>query len=1237
MLFVVLLFSATQLKAQQFWTSIESFDFAQQKKEIYQKENFPTKYQLLTLETPSFQQELKRTTNKKSVLIFLPNSEGVLQRFQVKESSNFSLELQEKFPNIKAYTAQGIDDPTAVAKLSFGTDGFHAIIFSAMQETVYIDPYSKDNKAYIIYKRNSLNAIDEDFKCQVEDSAKNDFSFTNSFKNADDGKLRTYKLALVCSGEYAQFHLGAGQQNIPTTASDAVKKAAVLSAMNTSVTRLNGIFEKDLSVKLELVANNDEVIFLDENTDNITDGDPDAMIDEVQTICDNVIGNANYDIGHIFSVGGDGLAGLGVVCVTGQKARGVTGRSQPVGDPYDIDFVAHEIGHQFGATHTQNNNCNRTLATAVEPGSGSTIMGYAGICTPNVQAGNVNGNSDDYFHSVSIAQMWNHIQTSGSCAVVTNTNNAAPTADAGLDYSIPKSTPFKLVGTANDADGLNSLTYNWEQIDNEVGSMPPLATNTVGPMFRSLPSKVSPIRYMPDLSTVIAGNNSTTWEVLPSVARTFNFSFTVRDNNASGGSSARDDVEISVVDVDPFTVSAPSTNVTWNVGTTQTITWNKGDTDTAPINCNLVNIRLSIDGGATFPILLKSSTANDGSETIIVPDNATSSARIMVEAVNNIFYNVNSSNFVINSVDPTYVINNASGLQTVCNINNETVSYTLNFDFVNGFSDTVSLATTGEPTGAVATFTPATISADGDVVLTISNLDGKTAGDYTISVLGTSASLNQSIDVEFKLTTNTFSDIVLSSPANNATDITLTSELTWQADANALTYDVEIATDANFTNVVSSGNVATNAYTTTNLDGVTSYFWRVKPKNDCGEGNFSNAFTFTTINAAYCASTFTDEPGGSEHITNVTFGSINNTSGNDMDDGYQDFTNLNTNVLRGDTRTVSVTFDTAGFQDHCYVFIDWNQDFEFDKDTERYDLGTELNDVGTKTFDITVPSNARFGQTRMRVIIEYDDPSAGFGLGACDADHLTEWGETEDYSVTVAEIDGFSILTTAESCVDENDGIIQIDNKSDGFARQLVITGPSTNINQTFNSSNFNLFDAAPGDYEICITTNVLNVTNCFEVSIEEAQPISLKLSSAKSSNTYSFNIEEGTAPYNVYLNNELIAVSSEKEFDLEINETGKLEVKTAKDCEGLFQKSIGDVILKQNPVTNFIELQLPIGITDAMIETTVFDINGKLIFRKEFKPENDVLQIPFQEYANGFYILKLSIENATPIKILKR
>lgn len=1239
LLLCIFFFSVDDINSQKTWTQLEKANYNIENKEVYFKKNFPSEYEIVKLNVNSFITQLQNKSTSK--IILLPNDKGILNRFLLKETSNFDEALQAKFPNIKSYTAQGIDDATAVAKISIGTDGFHGVIFSGKQETVYIDPYTKDNTDYIVYKRSSLSEIDETFKCEVEAIAKTDFS-TNSFaKNANDGKLRTFRLALACSGEYAQFHLGAGQQNIPDSASDQVKKEAVLSAMNTSITRVNAVFEKDLSVKLELVGNNDDIIFLDPATDGMSDNDPDALLEENQVICDTQIGSANYDIGHVFSTSGgtlSGVAGLGVVCISAEKAKGVTGLGSPVGDAYDIDLVIHELGHQFGATHTQNNSCQRSGATAVEPGSGSTIMGYAGICAPNViGVGASTGNSDDHFHAVSIAQMWNLIQTSANCGVLTDTNNAAPTANAGLDYSIPKSTPYKLEGTATDADGLNSLTYNWEQIDNEVATMPPLSTNTAGPMFRSLPSKDTSARYMPDLSTVVAGNNSSTWEVLSSVARELNFSFLVRDNNAGGGSTARDDMSVSVLDITPFTISEPSLAVTWNVGSTQTITWNKGTTDVAPVNCTMVNIKLSTDGGVTFPITLKSNTPNDGSENIIIPDNATSTARIMVEAVDNIFYNVNTTNFSINSTDPTFVINNTSGAQVACNLGNETVSYILNFDFVNGFSETVTLSASGEPSGSSVVFNPTIINSDGNVTMTVSSLDNKTANDYLINVLGTSASLNQNIDVALKLTTNAFNDITLSSPVNNASDVGLSENLSWEIDTNATSYDVEIATEVAFTNIVSSGNVSTNSYTATNLSGLTEYFWRVKPKNDCGEGNFASPFSFTTLNATYCASTFTDEAGGSEHITNVTFVGINNNSGNDTSDGYEDFTSINANVLRGDTHQISVTMDTGGFQDHCYVFIDWNQDFIFDINTERYDLGSEIRDVGTRTFNISVPSNARFGQTRMRVVIEYDDPDNDFGEGGCDTDHLTEWGETEDYSITVVAIDGYSILTTSETCVDENDGIIQIDNKPDGFTRQLTITGPSTSIDQNFSGTNFFLFDALPGNYEVCIFTQELNITNCFEVTIEESQPISLKLSAEKSSNTYSFNIEEGTAPFSVYLNNELLGVSSNKEFDLEITGTGKLEVKTAKDCEGLFQKSIGAVLLKQNPVSDFIEFQLPLGIEQVTIETTIFDVNGKLVFNQFIKREEDNLQIPFSRFAKGVYILKLSLENTKPFKILKQ
>ncbi|WP_223267229.1 reprolysin-like metallopeptidase [Polaribacter sp. IC073] len=1320
---VLLLFSLKS-NSQELWKKLNKETYSSQKKEVRSFKNFPTKHLLYQLDL----KEVKNTVNIRSKssgkTILLPNSEGVLETFEIKEASNFEKGLSDKFPSIKSYTAVGIDTPTSYAKISMGSDGFHAVIFSTNGKTVYIDPYSKDNREYIVYKTSDLKEEDAIFKCKVEASAKEPaLTNLNARRTVNDGNLRTFRLALVCSGEYAQFHLT--NQGISTTASDTEKKTAVLSAMNTSMTRVNGLFEKDLAVKMVLVADNDNVIFLDKETDNITDGDPGAMIDEVQTIADAQIGTANYDIGHVFSLDGDGLAGLGVVCVTGQKARGVTGRSAPIGDPYDIDFVAHEMGHQFGATHTQNSDCNRSNNTSVEPGSASTIMGYAGICSPNVQ-----GKSDAYFHAVSISQMQAIIASSASCAALTSNGNSTPVADAGFNYSIPKSTPFILKGTATDADGLSSLTYNWEQTDNEVATMPPVATSTGGPMFRSLPSNISSNRYMPELATVVSGNTSSTWEVLPSVARDLSFSFLVRDNNTSGGATSRDNMIVTVEDAVAFTVTSQTTTTTWDAGSSQTITWNKGTTDIAPINCQNVTIKLSEDGGLTFPITLISNTLNDGTETITVPNNVTAQARIMVVAADNIFYNVNRVNFEIQSTIPSFIITNTSGDLSACNSENQSVRYTLNLDFINGFTEAVSFVATGQPVGSLVNFSPTTMNSDGNVVLTISNLDGTTAKDYNINIQGNSASVNQNIDVKLGITASNLGTVTLTAPSNGATDVSLTEVLTWQEDTNASSYIVEIANDSAFTNIVATGLPTTNAYEVTNLDINTLYYWRVKAKNNCNEGSFSNSFNFTTEISQYCTSTFTDEAGGSEHITNVTFNSINNTSGNDTVDGYQDFTTINTSVLRGQTREISVTLNTGGFQDHCYVFIDWNQDYVFDKNTERYDLGSKLEDIDIATFNIKVPSDAKFGKTRMRVLIEYEDPTDGSGDGACDADHLTEWGETEDYSITIVEPtlkadnytinvvnettlntqdgeinigikqdefsyqvtvvgpsiniddsflgrniyslkalasgkyticikaleidstqcfeldiepglvivapDNYTIKTSSETCVDQDDGRINIAVKKQQYTYQLKITGPSTNIDESLVGFSYLLSDLSPGDYQICIEVKESNQTNCFEVEIVASQPISLKASVDKTSKKYSFQIDEGTAPFSVFLNNKLLQTSNENNFEIELKEGGKLEVKTAKDCEGVYKTTIDAVLLLKNPVVNSIELLLPLGTENSKMETVIFDINGKLVFKKMVNVDGNTMSIPFQNFAKGIYILKLPI-TAKPIKILKK
>ena len=1012
LLFLLTVFCfSVNMNSQELWKKVSKENDFIQKKELYYKKNFPKKYSILSLNFKEFKKSLINTKSRSNSgnIIQLPNSQGELKRFSIKETMYLAPELANKFPMIKSYSAQGIDDPTASAKISIGLDGLHAIVFSGRESTLYIDPYTKNDEEYIVYKRSELEKKDEDFSCEVEDNVKKAVE-TSRFqnRNANDGKLRTYRIAIVCSGEYAQFHLN--RQNVSATATDAVKKAAVLSAMNTSMTRINGVYERDLAVRMVIVGDNDKVIFLDAATDNITDGTPGTMINEVQTICDEEIGDANYDIGHIFSIDGSGLAGLGVVCVSGQKARGVTGRSQPVGDPYDIDYVSHEIGHQFGATHTQNNDCNRTGITAVEPGSASTIMGYAGICAPNVQA-----NSDDHFHAVSIKQMWDNIQTSGNCGALSDTNNEAPVANAGLDYSIPKSTPFVLRGSATDADGTSSLTYNWEQTDVEIATMPPVSTNTGGPMFRSLPSKDSPDRYMPTLTRVVGGSLSSTWEVVPSVARDMNFALTVRDNHAGGGNSHRDDMKVTVIETKAFTVSTPSSAVVWDTGSTQTITWNKGTTDEAPISCANVNIKLSTDGGVTFPVTIKANTPNDGTEEIIIPNNATSTARIMVEAADNIFYNVNSTNFTINSTTPTFIVSNTSGTKEVCGNENSTVDYILNFDFVNGFSETVTLSATGLPSGANVSFNPTTINANGNVTMTVNNLNGANQQEYTIIATGTSNSVTQNTDAILKVLGTGFSNLTLTAPTSGGTNVSVKPEFNWGADSNATSYNIVVATENTFSNIIINENVTTNSFTPTNaLSGDTKYYWYVKPINSCGEGAFSSIGNFTTEIPSYCKSTFT-ESNNSEYISNVTFNTINNTSGNDHSptegDGYEDFLSLNTDIKRGETYQISVTFNTAGYQDNCSVFIDWNQDFVFDKTTERFDLGTETDDDGnanttnfdTLTFDIKVPDDAVLGNTRMRVIIEYTHSNSPHGDGACDPDHGSEWGETEDYTVNIQD------------------------------------------------------------------------------------------------------------------------------------------------------------------------------------------------------------------------------------------
>ncbi|MCK7589585.1 GEVED domain-containing protein [Subsaxibacter sp. CAU 1640] len=627
-----------------------------------QRVSTPTKYRTVVLDTETFLDYANGANGRFSdnavsnLIITLPLPNGQNETFTLEDSELMHPELAAKFPQLKTYSGKGLTDKTAILRLTYSPYfGLSGMILSGKHSTVYIDPITIDNRYYMSYYRNDLPQSMIDFECSTEDTILNrvEDSNNNSERVAalGDCNLRRYRLAQSCTGEYAQYHISQAGGTTGTTVGD---KAIVQAAMNVTMNRVNGIYERDLGITMQFVPNNDLIIYLNASTDPWTN---EWNTRTAQTI-DSQIGVANYDIGHNFNTTGGGNAGcIDCVCLAvsqsgTHKGRGYTGRSAPIGDPFDIDYVAHEMGHQFGGYHVQSSsNCRSGSGSSeVEVGSGSTIMGYAGICNPNVQS-----NSDDYFAYVNIRDIVTSINfgNGSSCAQLISSGNGGPNANAGLDYSIPISTPFRLEGTASDPDD-SGLTYCWEQNDpeNPSSSGAPTSTRTVGPMFRSLQPVAVPHRYIPNINAIV-NNTTPTFEVLPSISRSMDFSFIVRDNNTNSGCTASDLMTVTTVAAaGPFVVTSPNTNVTWNAGSLQNITWNVAGTTAAPISCTNVDIYLSTDGGFTYPITIATNTPNDGSEQLVIPNNPGSQCRIMVKASNNIFFDISNSNFTIGPPTP---------------------------------------------------------------------------------------------------------------------------------------------------------------------------------------------------------------------------------------------------------------------------------------------------------------------------------------------------------------------------------------------------------------------------------------------------------------------------------------------------------------------------------------------------------------------------------------------------------
>lgn len=667
-LFFVVLLSFCQIIAQKnsVWhkksATVTSKIARIQQNEITEGENY------FSLDFSAFKQLLvstnKKLTTLPGVIVEFPNVNGEVEKFHVWENSNMTPDFQALFPEIRAYVGKGITTPGATINFSVAPQGIQTIMFRPDGETEFIEAFDKAATLYVVY--DSKNRTKKPFNCTTPNEQL-EFELLNNpslVAKSSAGSYKTMRLALSCTAEYSNTFNAFNNEN----------ESLVIAAMNATMTRVNGVFEKDLALHLNMI-NNSNIIFYDPATDPYSDATGmSSWNGELQNTLNTVITNANYDIGHLFgATGGGGNAGcIGCVCVNGQKGSGITspGSGLPQGDSFDIDYVAHELGHQLGGNHSFTFSNEGTIAQT-EPGSGSTIMGYAGITNYDVQA-----HSDPIFSYKGILQIQTNLNTK-TCPVSTSLAgiNATPTVNAGADYTIPVGTAFMLTGSATDADAGDVLTYLWEQ--NNVGtasgnSSRVLKTKTAGPNWRTFKPSTNKFRYFPEMGKIISGTIAVTtagitnWETVSSVSRPLNFTFTARDNYAGMGQTATDETLISVnATGGAFSVSSQNTNgISYTGLSQQTVTWIKGSTDVAPFNSPTVDILLTTNASTSLETYnetnptspnpttwttIAAGVPNNGSYSVTIP-NVTSTktaCRFMVKAVGNVFLAVNSNNFTI--------------------------------------------------------------------------------------------------------------------------------------------------------------------------------------------------------------------------------------------------------------------------------------------------------------------------------------------------------------------------------------------------------------------------------------------------------------------------------------------------------------------------------------------------------------------------------------------------------------
>lgn len=622
---------------------------AQQRPSARLAPDLPASARRVILDRDAFAKTMRRMGNSTSSLE-LPLPGGGSSTFALRPSGVIPPGLASRYPELKSM--RGEDAQGRRVRVDMGPDGIGAAVSDPagdwfVRPEAPADPgiASADRYHEIVRRSASRKRAHAE---NMEGMAATD---TNEPPppRADTGVYRRFRIAMTATPSYTKSHGGT--------------RAQALQGIVTAVNRINRIYERDLGIHLVLAEDNDKLVFTPNHTDPFADLDPDDESYDREMALRNVevvartLGEDAFDVGHLLDARRDsGIVGsVGTTCTrwTGKpedrelaKAAGMTGNAKPFGDPFHVDFIAHELGHQFGASHTFN-GCSRAqwaAGTALEPGSGSTVMGYAGLCG----AHDLQSQSDDYFHGVSIEEVGAWLAGPGGTCAATE---PAPVRTPWLDtegwqrpMTVPARTAFQLAGAAQFAEPDARLSYTFEQMDlGDFQFDATLADRGTGPLFRSRKPNVDGTQTFPAMAVLLGTEPADKGDTLPTSDRRLRFRMTVRDEREGLRSPAvYADRTVRVVDTGrAFAITAPAPSATLRRGNSRIVRWDTADTAKAPIACPSVRIDLSVDGGSTFlETPLARQVPNEGHARVHVPVDIveSSDARLRVACADGRFF-----------------------------------------------------------------------------------------------------------------------------------------------------------------------------------------------------------------------------------------------------------------------------------------------------------------------------------------------------------------------------------------------------------------------------------------------------------------------------------------------------------------------------------------------------------------------------------------------------------------------